>query len=72
MFRPGKFEFHDGLRLSDILNSFDELRPNADKHYVMIRREVPPEEKVEVISADLEKALIARGSVADPLLHPTG
>src|ERR1700682_4120035 len=36
----------------------------------MARREIPPEEKVEVISADLERALGARGSDADPELRP--
>src|SRR5882757_2725702 len=70
VFRPGSFEYRAGLRLSDILPSFDELRPNADRHYVMIRREIPPEQKVEVISADLERALGARGSAADPELRP--
>jgi polysaccharide biosynthesis/export protein len=69
VFRPGSFEYHKGIRLSDILPSFDELRPNADRRYVMIRREVPPEEKVEVISANLERALSARGSPADPELR---
>jgi polysaccharide export outer membrane protein len=52
------------------LGSFDDLRPNADRHYVMIRRLVPPEEKIEVISADLERALSVRGSAADPELRP--
>jgi polysaccharide biosynthesis/export protein len=70
VFRPGKFEYRAGLRLSDVLNSFDELRPNADPHYIMIRREVPPEEKVQVVSADLKRALTARGSAADPELRP--
>jgi protein involved in polysaccharide export with SLBB domain len=70
VFRPGAFQFRAGLRFSDIINSFDELRPSADRHYVMIRREVPPEETVEVISVDLERALLARGSAADPLLQP--
>jgi polysaccharide export outer membrane protein len=69
VFRPGAFQYREGLRLTDVLNSFDELRPNADRHYVMIRREVPPEERIEVISADLERALSARGSAADPQLH---
>jgi polysaccharide export outer membrane protein len=69
VFRPGAFQYRPGLRLSDILSSFDELHPNADRHYIMIRREVPPEEKIEVISADLERALSARGSAADPQLH---
>ena len=69
VFRPGAFQYKEGLRLSDILGSFDELRPSADRHYVMIRREIPPEEKIQVISADLERALGARGSAADPPLR---
>jgi polysaccharide export outer membrane protein len=69
VFRPGAFQYRAGLRLTDILGSFDELRPGADRHYVMIRREVPPEQKIEVISADLERALHAPGSAADPQLH---
>ena len=70
VFRPGAFEYRKGLHLSDVLGSFDELRPNADRHYVMIRREVPPEERIEVLSADLERALGAPGSKADPSLRP--
>ncbi len=70
VYRPGAFEWHAGLRLSNILSSFDELRPNADKHYIMIRRELPPDERVVVISADLERALAAPGSAADPELRP--
>ncbi len=70
VFRPGAFQYRAGLRLTDILGSFDELRPNADRHYVCIRREIPPEEKIEAISADLERALSARGSAADPELRP--
>ena len=70
VFRPGRFEYRSGLRLTDVLGSFDELRPNADEHYIMIRREVPPDEKIEVLSADLRRALAARGSSADPELRP--
>jgi protein involved in polysaccharide export with SLBB domain len=70
VYRPGQFEYHPGLRLTDVLTSFDELRPNADKHYIMIRREMPPDERVEVVSADLQRALAARGSPADPELRP--
>jgi polysaccharide export outer membrane protein len=70
VFRPGAFQYQPGLHLTDILGSFDELRPNADRHYIMIRREVPPEERVEVVSADLARALSARHSAADPELQP--
>ncbi|HVC02289.1 MAG TPA: SLBB domain-containing protein [Steroidobacteraceae bacterium] len=70
VYRPGAFEYRPGLRLSDVIPSFEELRPNADSHYIMIRRIVPPDEHVEVVSADLERALAERGSAADPLLEP--
>ncbi len=70
VYRPGQFEYRAGLRLSDILSSFDELKPEADIHYIMIRREVPPEERTEVISADLKRALAAPGSASDPPLRP--
>jgi polysaccharide biosynthesis/export protein len=70
VFRPGQFEYRPGLRLTDILGSMDELRPNADQRYVMIRRVVPPDERITAVSADLRRALAARGSAADPELKP--
>jgi polysaccharide export outer membrane protein len=70
VYRPGSFEYRPGLRLSDVLGSFEELRPNADGHYIMIRRVVPPEDKIEVVSADLALALARRGSPADVELQP--
>ncbi len=70
VYRPGQFQYQKGLRLSSIIDSFDELKPEADLHYIMIRRQVPPEERIEVISADLVRALAARGSAADPELRP--
>jgi polysaccharide biosynthesis/export protein len=70
VFRPGQFEFRPGLRLTNVINSFEELRPNADEHYIMIRRIVPPDQHIEVVSADLRRALAAPGSAADPELRP--
>ena len=70
VYRPGAFEYRPGLRLSDVIPSFEELRPEADPHYIMIRRIVAPDAHVEVVSADLERALAARGGAADTLLQP--
>jgi polysaccharide export outer membrane protein len=70
VFRPGQFEYRPGLRLTDVLGSVDELRPNADQHYIMIRRVLPPDDRITAISADLRRALAARGSAADPELQP--
>lgn len=70
VYRPGRFEYRPGLRLTDVLGNIGELRQNADQRYIMIRRIVPPNETVQVISADLRRALAARGSAADPELKP--
>jgi polysaccharide biosynthesis/export protein len=70
VFRPGAFAYAPGLRLTDVLHSFDEVRPEGDLHYIMIRRVAPPELKTEVISADLTRALAAPHSAADPTLRP--
>jgi protein involved in polysaccharide export with SLBB domain len=56
-YRPGAFEFRSGMRLTDVLTSVEELRPNADLHYVLIRREDPVTRRVSVVSADLLAAL---------------
>jgi protein involved in polysaccharide export with SLBB domain len=69
VFRPGPSQYRPGLRLSDVIGSADELRPNADLGYVLIRRESGPGRMVEALSADLGAALRAPGSEADPLLQ---
>jgi protein involved in polysaccharide export with SLBB domain len=66
--RPGAHQFRDGLRLTDLIPSIDELRPNADLHYVLIRREQPGTRRVQAFSADLEQAWRAPTSEANPLL----
>jgi protein involved in polysaccharide export with SLBB domain len=70
VFRPARFAWRDGLRLSDVIRSVDELKPDADQHYILIRREVPPDRRIAVLSADLAAALRAPGSEADVLLQP--
>jgi polysaccharide biosynthesis/export protein len=65
VYATGAFAYHDGMRLSDVLRSVDDLRPNADIHYLLIRRELPPDRRIVVTSADLAAALKAPGSSAD-------
>jgi polysaccharide biosynthesis/export protein len=57
LFRPGQAAWHDGLRLTDLLGSVDELKPSADINYILVRRELPPDRRVTVVSADLAAAL---------------
>jgi polysaccharide export outer membrane protein len=69
VYTPGAFAYRPGVRLSDIIRSVDDLKPNADLHYILIRREVPPDRRVSVLSADLDAALREPGSAADvPLM----
>jgi protein involved in polysaccharide export with SLBB domain len=70
VFTPGAFAYRAGMRLSDVFNSVDQLRPGADIHYLLIRRETPPDARVSVVSADLAAALNAPGSPADVPLAP--
>jgi protein involved in polysaccharide export with SLBB domain len=69
-YRPKYFAWRDGLRLTDVVSSIDELKPNADQHYLLIRRELPPDRHITVLSADLAAALRAPGSAADMPLMP--
>jgi polysaccharide export outer membrane protein len=70
VYTTGAFAWYDGLRLTDVIRSTDELRPNADQHYLLIRRELPPDRHIVVLSADLGAALQAPGSAADVQLLP--
>lgn len=68
--RPGVVAWRDGMRLSDVLYSIDELKPSADARYVLVRRESGADRRIEVLSADLVAALAQRGSAADIALQP--
>lgn len=68
--RPGPVAWHSDLRLSGVIGSIDELKPDADAHYILIRRESGGDRKVDVLSADLVAALAAPGGSADVALMP--
>jgi protein involved in polysaccharide export with SLBB domain len=68
VYTPGAFAYRSGMRLSDVLRSVDDLKPNADLHYILIRRELPPDRRIVVLSADLAAALNDPQSPADPAL----
>jgi protein involved in polysaccharide export with SLBB domain len=70
VYTQGAFAYRQGMRLSDIIHSVDELKPGADIHYILIRRELPPDRRISVTSADLAAALKSPGSKADVELMP--
>jgi polysaccharide biosynthesis/export protein len=70
VFTPGNYEYRQGMHLSDVIHSVDDLEPNADLHYLLVRRESPPDRHVSVLSVDLQEALKTPGSGADIQLLP--
>ncbi len=70
VYRAGPVAWREGLRLSDVIESLDELKPAADKQYILIRRESQEDGRISALSADLSAALAAPGSDADLLLQP--
>jgi polysaccharide biosynthesis/export protein len=70
VYRSKYVAWHEGLRISGVIPSIDELRRDADQHYLLIRRELPPHRTIAVLSADLAAALQAPGSPADIELLP--
>ncbi len=67
---PRTLAWREGMRLSEALPSVDDLKPNADLGYVLVRRELPPDRRIVVLSADLSRALRAPRGDADIALRP--
>jgi polysaccharide export outer membrane protein len=70
VYTPGAYFYRPGMRLTDVIRSVGDVQPNSDLHYVLIRRELPPDRRVVALSADLAAALAAPGSSADVTLMP--
>ncbi|HEY6123363.1 MAG TPA: SLBB domain-containing protein, partial [Steroidobacteraceae bacterium] len=70
VFRPASVAWREGMRLTDLLGSVDELRPNADINYVLVRRELPPDRRTVFVSADLAAALRDPSSPKNITLTP--
>jgi protein involved in polysaccharide export with SLBB domain len=70
LYRPGSYAWREGLKLTDVIGSIDELKPNADQGYVLIRRVVTPGRRIAVLSADLAAALRDPASPANVVLQP--
>lgn len=70
VYTPGPYAYRPGLRLTDVIRSVDDLKPSADLHYVLIRRELPPDRHIQALSVNVAAALAAPGSSADLPLMP--
>jgi protein involved in polysaccharide export with SLBB domain len=62
--RPGRYSYHAGMRLGDLISSYSDLLPEPATHYAEIIRLSPPDYAPTVESFDLAAAL------ADPSSSP--
>jgi len=56
VFQPGIYQWKEGLKLTDLIAFREQVRPGSDLAYVLIRREIEPNVKTAVFSADLQNA----------------
>lgn len=53
--RPGEFQWHQGMRLSDVLPSIKALLPEPNLRMVLVRRERQPDRIIEVLASRLDE-----------------
>jgi protein involved in polysaccharide export with SLBB domain len=64
--RPGRHPYHDGMRLSDVLQSYQDLLPEPAARGEIVRL-VPPDLHVETVDFNVPDVLIGNGNL---LLQP--
>jgi len=68
VFRPGKFAYQDGMKVTDIIHSYNELLPEPYKRHAEIIRLNAPDYTPQVLAFNLEDALA--GKDQDLVLKP--
>jgi protein involved in polysaccharide export with SLBB domain len=66
--RPGRYSYHDGMKLTDLVASYSDLLPEPAGHYGEIVRLNAPDFRPSVESFDLSAALA--NPAASPKLQP--
>ena len=66
--RPGRYSYHEGMRVTDLISSYKDILPEPATQYAEIIRLNPPDYRPTVESFNLADALGHPGSA--PLLDP--
>lgn len=66
--KPGRYSYHEGMKLNDILTSYKDILPEPAAHYGEIIRLNPPDFHPTVVSFDLAAAM--KDPAAAPSLEP--
>jgi len=70
VYQPGLHEWHEGMTLTDLLDSPERLKPLSDLNYVLIRREIESNVFIDTLSADLQAAWRAPNGPENVELRP--
>jgi polysaccharide export outer membrane protein len=68
VFRPGKFAYRDGMKVTDLIKSYKDVLPEPYKQHAEIIRLSGPENAPEVLAFNLDDALA--GKDQDLVLRP--
>jgi protein involved in polysaccharide export with SLBB domain len=69
VFRPGKYPYRDGMRVTDLIKNYDDLLPEPARQYAEIIRLNPPDFRPVVLSFNLNTVLDKTGAQS-PSLQP--
>ena len=61
VYRPGKYPYKDGMTITDLLHSYQDVLPEPSDHAELVRL-LPPDFRPETISFNLHDALIGNDS----------
>ncbi len=68
--RAGWYQWHEGIRLTDIFKSAAVFKPNADLEYLLIKRYTEPGHRLTVLMGNLVRAWQQPDSDANLVLQP--
>jgi len=60
VFRPGKYAYHDGMKLTDVIHSYNDLLPEPYKQHAEVIRLQPPDYTPTVLAFNLGDALAGK------------
>jgi len=63
VFRPGKYPYHDGMTINDLVKSYQDIMPEPADHAELVRL-LPPDFRPETFSFNLPDVLIGNDSIA--------
>jgi len=68
VFKPGKYAFRDGMKITDVIQSYKDLMPEPSRQHAEVIRLNPPDYQPEVIAFNLGNAM--NGDQEDIPLKP--